>query len=152
MGDGNLTPAPWILCCVMRVRSIVWNGHKALEKLSGRCLRRLLAKASSLQDHTVGSSARSELGASPYSKRTGCPFLEEQLGMLYMPLYSLHPGWTILLRAHRSYGLTISGNPGICRSQISKTRWACEASSYIGIFYHANATLQLVLGRPLPTH
>lgn len=74
------------------VRSTAWNGHSALEKLSRRCLRGLLAKANSLQEQTRGFSPHSESRAPPYSKRTGCLFLEEQLGMLHMPSYNLQGG------------------------------------------------------------
>lgn len=105
MGDGNLTPAPWLPCCPMQsdTRNTVWNGHNALEKLSGRCLWGLLGKAGSLQDQTGGFSPHSELGTSFYSRRSKWPFLEETLGLLLMLSRSLDPRWNMLSRVHRSH-------------------------------------------------
>lgn len=138
-------PAPWTLCCPIQpgaqceMATVPWNSCQ------GDAYRDFW-----LKETAFGVSVGAELRVPPYDKRTKCPFLEKHLRTFHMPSYSLHPGWRMLSRAHGSYGLTISGNPGICRSQTSQARWVCEASSYIGIFYHA--MLQLVLGRPLPTH
>lgn len=94
-------------------------------------------------------SPHSELGASPCSKSTGCPLPSEQLGC-----HSCHgtvpPGSGMPTAPHLSPFQEALGCAGF-RAARHKER-LCEAPSYIGIFHHANATLQLALGSLLPTH
>lgn len=104
MGDGNLTPAPWLLCCPIQsdTCNTVWNSHNALEKLSGRCLWGRLAKASSLQDQTAGFSPHSELGTSPYSKGLNALSWRRSLGC-YSCHHTVHTWGGACSRVHRSH-------------------------------------------------
>lgn len=103
--------APWIPYC-----PILWNATVSWRHCQGDGYQESWLKQGACR--MWGSSPHSELRASPYSKRTECPFLSEQLGCYTCHLQSSSKLWN----AHRSSGLTISGTPGMCRSQSSKTQ------------------------------